>query len=163
MVPLMFAVVRLLIPGLFAAQASAVPDEIAIPPVIWEMVSFTESQRAPVTIPDPWRYTVQFLPEGRLLARLDCNQGSGGYTAAAGVLTLTPLAVTAAMCPPDSADTTFQRLLTQATSYRFDPEVGALLLRGGEWGGSAAAGLARGGVAVAGQRQQHRRGHHASG
>jgi heat shock protein HslJ len=130
MVPLMFAVVRLLIPGLFAAQASAVPDEIAIPPVIWEMVSFTESQRAPVTIPDPWRYTVQFLPEGRLLARLDCNQGSGGYTAAAGVLTLTPLAVTAAMCPPDSADTTFQRLLTRATSYRFDPEVGALLLRG---------------------------------
>jgi heat shock protein HslJ len=130
MVPLTFAVVRLLIPGLFAAQAPAVPDEIAIPPVIWEMVSFSEPDRAPVTIPDPWRYTVQFLPEGRLLTRLDCNQGSGGYTAAAGVLALTPLAVTTAMCPPDSVDTTFQRLLARATSYRFDPEVGALLLRG---------------------------------
>ena len=130
MVPLMFAVVRLLIPGLFAAQAPAVPDATAIPPVIWEMVSFSEPDRAPVTIADPWRYTVQFLPEGRLLARLDCNQGSGGYTAAEGVLTLTPLAVTTAMCPPDSHGTTFQRLLEQATSYRFDPEVGALLLRG---------------------------------
>ena len=45
-----------------------------------------------MTIADPSRYTVQFLPEGRLLARLDCNQGRGGYTAAEGVLTLTPLA-----------------------------------------------------------------------
>jgi heat shock protein HslJ len=163
MVTLMFAVVRLLIPGLFAAQAPAVPDVTAIPPVIWELVSFSEPDRVPVTITDPSLYTVQFLPDGRLLARLDCHHGRGRYTAAAGTLALWPLAVTAASCPPDSEDITFQHLLAQATSYRFDPEVGALLLRGGEWGGSAAAGLARGGVAVAGQRQQHRRGHHASG
>ena len=77
-----------------------------------------------MTIADPSRYTVQFLPEGRLLARLDCNQGSGGYTAAEGVLTLTPLAVTTAMCPPDSHRPTFQRLLERATAYRFDPEAG---------------------------------------
>ena len=124
------AILSLLIPGLFAAQAPAVPDATAIPAVIWEMVSFSEPDSAPVTIADPSRYTVQFLPEGRLLARLDCNQGSGGYTAVEGVLTLTPLAVTTAMCPPDSHGATFQRLLEQATSYRFDPEVGALLLRG---------------------------------
>ena len=47
-----------------------------------------------MTIADPSRYTVQFLPDGRLLARLDCNHGRGGYTAAEGVLALTPLAVT---------------------------------------------------------------------
>jgi heat shock protein HslJ len=129
-VSLMSSIVRLLIPGLLAVRAPAVPDATAIPPVIWELVRFSEPDRAPVTIADPWRYTVQFLPEGRLLARLDCNQGRGGYTAAAGVLALTPLAVSEALCPPDSSDTTFQRLLTRATSYRFDPEVGALLLRG---------------------------------
>jgi heat shock protein HslJ len=94
------------------------------------MVSFSEPESVPVMIADPSRYTVQFLPEGRLLARLDCNQGSGGYTASAGVLTLTPLAVTTVTCPPDSEDTTVQRLLARATSYRFDPEVGTLLLRG---------------------------------
>jgi heat shock protein HslJ len=124
------AIVILLIPGLLAAQAPAVPDATAIPPVIWEMVSFSEPDSAPVMFADPSRYTVQFLPDGRLLTRLDCNQGSGGYTAAEGVLTLTPLAVTTAICPPDSHGATFQRLLEQATSYRFDQEVGGLLLRG---------------------------------
>jgi heat shock protein HslJ len=130
MVPLIFAVVRLLIPGLFAAQGPVVPDATAIPPVIWEMVSFSETDRVPVTITEPSRSTVQFLPEGRLLVRLDCHHGTGGYTATAGVLALSPLAVITAMCPPDSEDTTFQRLLAQAISYRFDPEVGSLLLRG---------------------------------
>ena len=47
-----------------------------------------------------------------------------------GVLTLTPLAVTTALCPPDSHGATFQRLLEQATAYRFDPEAGHLVLRG---------------------------------
>ena len=56
--------------------------------------------------------------------------GSGGYTAIEGVLTLTPLAVTTALCPPDSHGATFQRLLEQATAYRFDPEAGHLVLRG---------------------------------
>ncbi len=130
MVPLMVAVVPLLLPGLLAAQATAVPEATGIPPLIWELVSFTEPTSAPVTIADPTRYTVQFLPAGDLRVRLDCNQGRGGYTAADGVLTLTPLALTTALCPPDSSDTTVQRLLAQATAYRFDPEVGGLLLRG---------------------------------
>jgi heat shock protein HslJ len=120
----------LLIPSVVAGPATPTATASGIPPVIWELVSFSEPDRVPVTITDPARYTVQFLPEGRLLARLDCHHGTGGYTAAAGVLALTPLAVTAATCPPDSEDITFQRLLARATSYRFDPEVGALLLRG---------------------------------
>ena len=127
---MMVAVVRLLIPGLLAVLATPTPVAATIPPVVWELVSFTEPTSAPVTIADPTRYTVQFLPEGELRARLDCNQGRGGYTAADGVLTLTPLALTTAICPPDSSATTVQRLLARATSYRFDPEVGGLLLRG---------------------------------
>ncbi|MCD6034151.1 MAG: hypothetical protein K0S78_6337, partial [Thermomicrobiales bacterium] len=120
----------LLVPSMVAGPATPTATASGIPPVIWEMVSFSEPESVPVMIADPSRYTVQFLPEGRLLARLDCNQGSGGYTASAGVLTLTPLAVTTVTCPPDSEDTTVQRLLARATSYRFDPEVGTLLLRG---------------------------------
>jgi heat shock protein HslJ len=83
----------------------------------------------PVTIADPSRSTLQFLPDGRLLARLDCHHGHGRYTAAAGVLALTPLAVTTAMCPPDSEDTRIQTILERATSYAFDPD-GLLLLHG---------------------------------
>src|SRR4051794_6746027 len=78
----------LLVPSAVAGPATPTATASGIPPVIWELVSFRETDRTPVTIADPSRYTVQFLPDGRLLARLDCNQGRGGYTAAAGVLAL---------------------------------------------------------------------------
>jgi heat shock protein HslJ len=120
----------LLVPNLLAAQSTPSTTEAAIPPVVWELVSFTETNGEPVTIDDPTRYTVQFLPEGQLVAQFDCNQGNGGYTAADGVLTLTPMATTKAMCAPDSYDLTFQQLLSQATSYQFDPESGHLVLAG---------------------------------
>ena len=102
MVFLALAPLLLLAPSASAAQAGSDPDSLRIPPVVWQLAGVAEADGAPVTIDDPARYTVQFLPEGRLLARFDCNQGSGGYTAAEGVLTLTPLAVTTALCPPDS-------------------------------------------------------------
>ena len=77
---MLFAVMRLLIPDLLAVLATPTPVAATIPPVVWELVSFTESQRAPVTIAAPGRYTVQFLPAGELRLRLDCNQGRGGYS-----------------------------------------------------------------------------------
>ena len=113
-----------------AAQVTSPEPEPAIPAVVWELVAFTESNGAPVTIADPSRYTVQFLPDGEVVAQLDCNQGRGGYTAAGGVLTMTPMAATRMMCPPDSYDLPFQRLLLQATAYWIDPESGDLWLRG---------------------------------
>ena len=116
-------------PGLLAAQATAAPSGSEMPPVVWELVGLTEADGAPVEIAEPPRYTLQFLPEGRVVARLDCNQGSGDYTAADGVLTLTPMAATLKLCLPDSQVDPFQRLLHQITAYQFDPE-GFLLLRG---------------------------------
>ena len=84
-----------------------------------------------MTIADPSRYTVQFLPDGRLLARLDCNHGRGGYTAAEGVLALTPLARRPRMrCPPDSAATRFQTILARARRRMRSTPDGLLLLRG---------------------------------
>ena len=113
-----------------AAQVTTPEPEPAIPSVVWGLVAFTETNGVPVTIADPSRYTVQFLPDGQVVAQLDCNQGRGGYTAAGGVLTLTPMAATRMMCPPDSYDSTFERLLLQATAYSIDPESGDLWLRG---------------------------------
>jgi para-nitrobenzyl esterase len=105
--------------------------ETAIPPVVWELVELTELGGAPVAIADPSRYRLQFLPEGELIARLDCNRGRGSYIAADGVLTVTPLAITRMLCPPDSHDATFRRLLHATTSYGFDAD-GFLLLSGDE-------------------------------
>jgi heat shock protein HslJ len=123
------AAVMLLVASLAAGTATPTPSDPAIPPVRWQVVGFTTPTQAPVTIADPASYTLQFLPQGLLLAQFDCNQGRGGYTAAAGVLTLTPMAVTTAMCAPDSYGLEVQRILGQATSYAFDPD-GMLLLDG---------------------------------
>ena len=129
MVLLALAPLLLLVPSVVAGPATPTATASGIPPVIWEIVSFSEPESAPVTITDPSRSTVQFLPAGRLLARLDCHHGHGGFTAAAGVLALTPLAVTTEMCPPDSEDTRIQTILERATSYTFAPD-GSLLLHG---------------------------------
>jgi heat shock protein HslJ len=110
----------------FPKNLSAGPP---IPPVVWELVGYTATNASPVEVAEPARYTLQFLPEGRLVARLDCNQGSGGYTPADGVLTLTPMAATLKLCLPNSQVNDFGRLLHATTSYRFDPD-GHLLLRG---------------------------------
>jgi len=112
-----------------AQEATPPPAASAIPPVVWELVAYTDSGGEPVAIDDPARYTLQFMPEGELLALLDCNRGRGTYTAADGILTISPMASTRAACPPDSHDLDFQRLLSTATRFAFDAN-GCLLLSG---------------------------------
>jgi heat shock protein HslJ len=126
---LALAPLLILIPSVVAGPATPTATASGIPPVIWELVSFSATDGVPVTITDPSRSTVQFLPDGRLLTRLDCHYGRGGYTAAANVLALAPLVVTTATCPPDSEVSRVQSILESATSYAFDPD-GVLLLHG---------------------------------
>ena len=82
-------------------------------------------------IEDPSRYTLQFLPDGRLTAKLDCNQGSGGFSATDGVLEIEQMISTLALCDADSNGHNFQFVLQGATKYAFDPD-GFLLLSGDE-------------------------------
>jgi len=84
----------LLVPSVVAGPATPTPVTADIPPVIWQVVGFTAPTTAPVTIADPTPYTLQFLPEGLLLAQIDCNHGRGGSTAVDRVVTLTPMALT---------------------------------------------------------------------
>jgi heat shock protein HslJ len=112
-----------------AQEATPSPTASFIPPIVWELAAYSDSGSEPVFIDDPTRYTLQFLVEGDLLVRLDCNQGRGMYTAVDGELTVTPLASTRAACPPDSHDMDFLRLLLAASRFAFDAD-GNLLLSG---------------------------------
>jgi heat shock protein HslJ len=103
--------------------------ETTIPPVVWELVSIAESGKPAVEIADPSRYTLQFLADGNLAARVDCNRGRAGYTAAGGVLSLTGLATTRMLCALDSQDAPFMRVLQDVTAYQLDPR-GYLVLSG---------------------------------
>jgi heat shock protein HslJ len=119
------------IPVSEVAGQSSTMASASIPPVVWELTGFMPAGGDPVEVAAPAHYTLQFLPNGRVAARLDCTQGSGGYTADDGALVLTPMDATLKRCLPGSYDADFGRLLHAATSYRFDPE-GHLLLRGSD-------------------------------
>jgi heat shock protein HslJ len=66
---------------------------------------------------DPSRYTVQFTSNGGVVVRADCNRGKGAYTLRGHTITIPPLAVTRAMCPPGSLDQRFVRDLGEAYAY----------------------------------------------
>ena len=66
----------------------------------------------------PERYTIEFLLDGRVSVRADCNRGAGHYTLGAnGGLSISALATTKMACPPGSQDGVFLRQLEQVSGY----------------------------------------------
>lgn len=114
------------------AQATPTPPTgSAIPPVVWELVAFAEAEADPGEVAEPERYTVQFLPDGRLSIQADCNSGGATYTAEDGTLQISPIRTTLIGCPSDSQADPFLILLSAATTFEFDDD-GMLLLTGPE-------------------------------
>lgn len=111
------------------AQATPVRRETGIPPVVWELASFSSPEGEVTEIDDPTRYTVQFLPDGMAAARFDCNRGSGRYTITGHTIAFGPMRTTLALCEPGSHGQTFMLLLQDATSFSYD-EDGLLILTG---------------------------------
>jgi metallo-beta-lactamase class B len=69
----------------------------------WRLVRFQGGDDTTLTPDDPANYTVEFLVDGTLNARLDCNRGHGGWKSSGpGRLELGPMALTRAICPPGS-------------------------------------------------------------
>jgi heat shock protein HslJ len=101
----------------------------------WRLIRFQSSDDAigSVVPPDPDRYTLEFLAEGRYAMRLDCNRANGRWTATragadGGRLTLGPGAMTRAACPPGSLDTKIAADLGRVRSYTLRGDVLGLAL-----------------------------------
>jgi heat shock protein HslJ len=88
----------------------------AIPPIVWNLIEFPGV--GPVN--EPGRYTVQFLQDGQISARADCNWVAGLWSAADGVLDVTITQTTLVGCPPDSIEEPFVLALHDATTYSVD-------------------------------------------
>lgn len=122
MLPL-FSVMRLFAPATPVAAAST------IPPIVWQAIAITDAADATTEITDPERYTAQFLPDGSLLIRSDCNGGRPSYEVVDGKLVVHPGVSTLALCPPGSHDQAFVAALHGAGAFSFDDN-GLLLLSG---------------------------------
>jgi heat shock protein HslJ len=88
----------------------------AIPPIVWNLIDFPGV--GPIN--EPGRYTVQFLQDGQVSARADCNWVAGLWTTTGGALDVTITQSTLVGCPTDSLEQPFTTALHEATSYTLD-------------------------------------------
>ena len=101
--------------GASAQAAAGLPGEMI--DVTWEWVSFTTPVEE-ITVDAPERYTVQFMKDGNVALRADCNRGMASYTAGSdGKLTFGGIALTRAMCPEGSLSNRFVREVERASTY----------------------------------------------
>lgn len=84
--------------------------------------SMAPNEQPSTTIDDPAKYTVTFNDNGQASFQLDCNRGTGTWTAEAaaadsGSLTFGPIGMTKMLCPQPTVDTKVAAALGQVRSY----------------------------------------------
>lgn len=74
-----------------------------LPGTSWQLVRFEGGDGTVLTPDDRAKYTLTFQADGRISVRFDCNRGMGSWTSnGPSHLEFGPLALTRAMCPPES-------------------------------------------------------------
>lgn len=102
-----------------ACIAGGMPEAAEITGVVWkwQQTRYNNDQQ---TIPaEPSHYKVEFMPDGKLHVRADCNRVGGTYSLEGTRLTIDLTHSTRAMCPPDSLDEAFKKDLGGAAIYFF--------------------------------------------
>jgi len=97
---------------------TVVADPAALPGTRWRLVRLESGDGTTAVPADPSRYTLEFDADGALSGQADCNRIHGRWTAAGTSMTLGPLAMTRAMCPPGSLSDRYVRSLESAVSWR---------------------------------------------
>lgn len=106
----------------------------------WQLVELRSPNSASITTPDdPAKYQLDFGADGNLAMKLDCNRGTGRWSAQPqaigyGALTITGGAMTRAMCPAGSLDTRIAKEIGDAHTYSIEGNRLTLILA--ENGGS---------------------------
>lgn len=113
--------------GAAAQDASPVASPTAstgIPPIVWISDDFTPTvdTATPVegAIALGSEYWIQFLPEGQLSLRADCNGGFGSYEMDGSNLTLGPIGTTLMLCPDGGHGNDYLSALNTVTSWSID-------------------------------------------
>lgn len=108
--------------GCSGPSTSSSPDS-ALAGTQWRLVEFQSMDDTSMRPEDPEQYTLAFGNDGRISMQLDCNRGVGpfaiepGTDGQTGSLTIGPLAVTRAMCPPPSMDEKIARDMDFVRGY----------------------------------------------
>lgn len=87
--------------------------------VIWDWHEFQDMNDSTLVLDDPQSYTLEFLPEGRLAIKADCNRGFGVYRTDGPAIELKVMGLTRALCPPGSHMDRFLRDIELSNSHVF--------------------------------------------
>lgn len=82
----------------------------------------TQTPAEKINAAQPENYTLDFLSDGKVNVRADCNTGSGSYKALAGNLTFSGIVTTLMGCSPGSQDRKFLDGLNSARTFRIQGE-----------------------------------------
>jgi len=84
----------------------------------WQLVQFEGGDGTVLTPDEGSKYTLTFNADGSLAARIDCNRGRGTWKSGApSQLELGPMALTRALCPPESLHDRIVKHLPYVRSY----------------------------------------------
>src|SRR5262245_15282908 len=84
----------------------------------WQLVSFEGGDGRVLTPDDRTKYTVSFTVDSNVNVRVDCNRGRGTWKSSGpDQLTLGPMALTRAACPPGSLHDRIVKDLPYIRSY----------------------------------------------
>jgi len=100
-----------------ACIAGGMPEQEGItgPTWKWQKTQYNNGQQSmPV---EPSHYTIEFMPDGKVHVRADCNRVGGNYTTQGSRLGIELTHSTRAMCLPDSLDQVFKKDLGAASIY----------------------------------------------
>lgn len=109
-----------------APAAQPAPPEPGVPsgtqPALgassWRLVKIMSMDDTTHTPNDPSLYTLEFLDDGSMRVKADCNMGTGSWTSASpGQLEFGVIAATQAECGPDSLHDTYMAQFQWVRSY----------------------------------------------
>jgi heat shock protein HslJ len=102
----------------FAAPGSPAADGLT--GVVWQWQEFQSSDESVVKPANPEAYTLQFLEDGKVSIKADCNQVIGTYTVDGSSLTIVAQAMTLMACPPGSLSDKYIEYLNNVVSHVFE-------------------------------------------
>jgi para-nitrobenzyl esterase len=109
--------------------AMTAPGDALLTSTVWMWTGTVMSDDRRIKPDAPDRYTIEFKPGGAAAFRADCNRGVGSYELTGSALTFGPIALTRAMCPPESKDNDFLKGLASVSGQRFRGSELVLTLR----------------------------------
>ncbi len=108
------------LPLALGAQEASPAPESGIAPIVWQLTTIDDGAGGSTTVDDPASYTIQFLPDGRVGVRADCNQGGADYTIDGEAVTFGDMVTTLALCPPESLSDQYLAHLQNVATFSID-------------------------------------------